>query len=222
MTRTAALALACFVAAVAFAQQETPTPPEGWTSLFNGKDLTGWTPTGKKEVWGAEDGAIFVKGGGGGWLMTDKEYKNFELKLEYKPSFHANSGVALRTPMPGEQPKGKGWDPAYIGMEIQLIDDVNWKGLQPWQHTGSIYNVVPAAKVNPKPIGEWNTIYITAKGPKIKVVHNDEVLVDADLTDYVKEHSAKHPGILREGGHLGFQSHDNRTDFKNIYVKTLD
>ena len=49
-----------------------------------------------------------------------------------------------------------------------------------------------------------------------------EILVDADLVDYEKEHSARHPGILREGGHLGLQSHDNRTEFKNIFVKTLD
>ena len=42
------------------------------------------------------------------------------------------------------------------------------------------------------------------------------------LADYVKEHGAHHPGISRVGGHLGFQSHDNRTEFKNVFVKPLD
>ncbi|HEX3314073.1 MAG TPA: DUF1080 domain-containing protein, partial [Gemmataceae bacterium] len=194
MIRTFAVA-ALLIAFVPAHGQDSPTPPAGWIAIFNGKDLSGWTPTGNPKVWGVEKGVLYVAGGGGGWLMTDKEYKNFEIKLDYKPTKHANSGVALRSPLPKDMKKGQGWDPAYAGMEIQLIDDEGWPGmLEKWQHTGSIYNVVPAAKVNPRPIGEWNTIHITAKGPKIKIVHNDETLVDADLTDYVKEHSAKHPG----------------------------
>src|SRR5262249_17928846 len=131
----------------------------------------------------------------------------------YKMSKHSNSGVALRTPVQG--------DPAYVGMEIQLIDDLNWKGLQSWQHTGSIYNVVPAKKIANKDIGEWNTMKINAKGRRRRVENNGEVLVDADLDDYVKEHAKKHPGILRDKGHVGFQSHDNRVEFKNIYLKPL-
>jgi 3-keto-disaccharide hydrolase len=221
MTRFLAFAALLLAFVPAFGQ-DAPTPPEGWVAIFNGKDLTGWTPTGNPKVWGAENGVLHVAGGGGGWLMTDKEYKNFEIKLDYKPSKLANSGVALRSPLPKDMPKGKGWDPAYAGMEIQLIDDAHWPGLKDWQHTGSVYNVIPAAKVNPRPIGEWNAIHITAKGSKITVIHNGETLVDGDLADHVKEHSARHPGILREGGHLGLQSHDNRTEFKNIFVKTLD
>ena len=50
-----------------------------------------------------------------------------------------NSGVGIRSPLKG--------DPAYVGMEIQLIDDVNWGKLQPWQHTGSIYDVQQTAKI---------------------------------------------------------------------------
>jgi hypothetical protein len=136
-------------------------PPPGFESLFNGKDLTGWKSTGKKEVWGVENGAIYVSGGGGGWLMTDKEYGDFELRVQYKMSKVSNSGVAIRSPLTG--------DPAYAGMEIQLIDDVNWKGLQSWQHTGSIYNVVPAKTVNSKPFGVWNRMRIVAMGPRVKI-----------------------------------------------------
>ncbi len=73
-------------------------PPEGFESLFNGKDLTGWKATGKMEVWGAENGVIYVSGGGGGWLLTEKEYGDFVLLVQYKMSKHSNSGVALRAP----------------------------------------------------------------------------------------------------------------------------
>ncbi|MCE9532980.1 MAG: DUF1080 domain-containing protein, partial [Planctomycetes bacterium] len=109
------------------ARAEDAKPPEGFVALFNGTDLTGWNATAKKEVWGAEKGVIFCQGGGGGWLMTEKEYGDFELRLEYKLPKMGNSGVGLRSPLKG--------DPAYVGMEIQLIDDENWKGLQTWQHT---------------------------------------------------------------------------------------
>src|SRR4051794_34828724 len=113
MTRPAlTLSILLFVTTLARAQA-----PEGFTPLFNGKDLAGWKATGKADVWGAEDGVLYVAGGGGGWLLTEKEYKDFELRLEYKMPKMGNSGVGLRTPAP--EPGKKGWDPAYVGMEIQ-------------------------------------------------------------------------------------------------------
>ena len=190
-------------------------PPKGFESLFNGKDLTGWKSTGNMEKWGAENGVIFCQGGGGGWLMTEKEYGDFELRVEYKMPKGGNSGVGLRSPLKG--------DPAYVGMEIQLIDDEGWPGgLQKWQNTGAIYNVVPPKTIKNKPIGEWNDIKITAKGRKVTVVNNGETLVDADLDDYVKEHGKRHPGITREKGHIGLQSYNLRVEFRNIFLKPLD
>lgn len=218
--RRTALALAMTAALVA--NPVRAQAPTGFEPLFNGKDLTGWKSTGNAKVWGTENGVLYVAGGGGGWLLTEKEYKNFELRLEYKMPKQGNSGVSLRSPLPGQQPKGYGWDPAYIGMEVQILDDANWKGLQVWQHTGSIYNVVPAKKVNSKAFGEWNAMRIVADGPKILIEHNGDSLVDANLKDYEKEHAKRHPGILRESGHLGFQSYNFRVEFRNIYVKTLD
>jgi Domain of Unknown Function (DUF1080) len=191
-------------------------PPEGFESLFNGKDLSGWKSTGKMEVWGAENGVIFCQGGGGGWLMTEKEYGDFELRVEYKMPKGGNSGVGIRSPLKG--------DPAYVGMEIQLIDDEGWPGgLQKWQNTGAIYNVVPPKKINNKAIGEWNSMRIIAKGRNITVINNRETLVDANLDEYVKEHGKKHPGILESNtkGHVGFQSYNKRVEFRNIYLKAL-
>jgi hypothetical protein len=192
--------------------EEKPVP-EGFTSLFNGKDLTGWKVMGgKMEVWGAQDGILYVDGKGGGWLMTEKEYGDFELRLEFKVPKKGNSGVALRAPLMG--------DPAYQGMEIQILDDANYQGLRPAQHTGSIYDVVPPSKDVTKPFGEWNTYKITAKGRQITVELNGTTIVDANLDDH-KAAFEKHPGLKREKGHLGLQSHDGRVEFRNIYVKPL-
>jgi len=118
----------------------------------------------------------------------------------------------LRSPMRG--------DPAYVGMEIQLLDDANWANLRPTQFTGSIYDVVPPSKHVTKPFGEWNQIRIVAKGRNVMVELNGTKIVDANLDDY-KQRSDRHPGLLRDKGHLGLQSHDGRVEFRNIFVKPL-
>src|SRR6266404_691093 len=76
--------------------------PDGFANLFNGKSLAGWwVPATAKPVWGAdaEKGVVFCQGGGGGWLLSEREYGDYELQLEYKMSKGANSGVALRSPL---------------------------------------------------------------------------------------------------------------------------
>ncbi len=207
------LALLLCAAPAARPGGDNPTPP-GFTALFNGKDLTGWKATGNMKIWGAEKGVLYVSGSGGGWLMTEKEYGDFELRLEYKMPKGGNSGVGIRSPLKG--------DPAYVGMEIQLIDDEGWPGkLASWQHTGSIYNVVPASKIANRPVGEWNRMRIVAKGRRVLVEQNGEKLVDANLDDYVKEHGKRHPGILRESGHVGLQSYNVRVEFRNLFLKPL-
>jgi hypothetical protein len=201
--------------AVIAARGEEVKPPEGFTALFNGTDLKGWKVNegGKMEVWGAENGVLYVSGGGGGWLMTEVEYSNFEMRLEFKMPKMGNSGVGLRSPMKG--------DPAYVGMEIQLLDDPNWSGLRPAQHTGSIYDVVPAAKFVNKPFGEWNTMRIVCNNRTVKVEINDTELVNANLDDY-KDHYQKHPGLTAKTGHIGLQSYNYRVEFRNLFIKKLD
>src|SRR5262249_12071428 len=108
------LALAAAAWALPAARAGGQGRPEGFQPLFNGKDLSGWTANegGKIDRWGVEDGILFTTGkAGGGWLMTEKEYGDFELLLEYRVPDAGNSGVALRSPLKG--------DPAYVGMEIQ-------------------------------------------------------------------------------------------------------
>jgi hypothetical protein len=128
--------------------------------------------------------------------------------------------VAVRAPLQG--------DPAYAGMEIQLIDDANWKGLRPVQYTGAIYDVVAPTKQVSKPSGEWNQMRIVAQGRRLTVELNGTTIVDANLDDYkdrAKDDPAKklrgHPGLLRTQGHLGFQSYNHRVDFRNLRIKEL-
>src|SRR3954469_12874110 len=173
MNRLIRVGLLAVVGLVGAAGAADP-PPEGFTSLFNGTDLTGWKPTGKADVWAAEGGHIVCKGGGGGWLLTEKEFADFEFRCEYRwDKKGGNSGVALRTPTKG--------DPAYVGMEIQLIDDENWakvnkSELADYQHTGSIYDVQPAKARANKAIGEWNEVRIVCQGRQVRIELNGKEL----------------------------------------------
>jgi hypothetical protein len=198
---------------------QTKAVPEGFESLFNGKDLTGWKVNegGKMEAWGVDKGLLYVEGGGGGWLMTEKEFADFEVRLEFKLPEKGNSGVALRSTMKG--------NPAFeAGMEIQLLDDEwhrkNLADLKVSQLTGSVYGIQGPSKDALKPIGEWNTIRIVAKGKKITIEVNGIKTVDVDLDNY-KNKNKEHPGMLHEKGHLGLQSHDGRVEFRNLFVKSL-
>jgi hypothetical protein len=216
MIRLVALA-GLLVIALPLPAAEEKGPPDGFTALFNGKDLKGWKiHEGNLKVWGAEDGLLFVSGDGGGWLFTEKEYTNFELRLEYKVPVNGNSGVALRAPTKG--------DPAYQGMEIQILDDRGpaYKTIGPAQFTGSIYGVVPPSKQVTKPAGEWNKMRIIAKGRQVSVEINGTIIVDANLDDYKEKHAKAHPGLLRDKGHLGLQSHGGRVEFRGLFVKELE
>src|SRR6266480_515872 len=88
----------------------------GFVSLFDGKSLNGWKLVGKTgDGYGVKDGVIYCARGGGGNLLSDKEYADFILRLEFKLESGSNNGVGLRAPLEGE--------PTFQGMEIQILDD---------------------------------------------------------------------------------------------------
>ena len=203
----------------------TPTPvpapvaeadSEGFTPLFNGKDLTGWIGDSKGYV--VEDGKMLCKPGGN--IYTEKQYDNFIFRFEFKLTPGANNGLGIRTPSKGNA--------AYAGMELQILDNTAQKyaKLQPFQYHGSIYGVVPAKRGHLKPVGEWNNQEVIADGPKIKVILNDTVIVDADLSKLEqtdKMHNLKkHPGLQNKSGHIGFLGHGSVVEFRGMRIKKLD
>src|SRR5258706_7233978 len=194
----------------------TARSESGFTSLFDGRTLKGWTLVAKNGTgYGATNGVMFCERGGGGNLFTEREYSDFVLRLDYKLEDGSNNGVGIRAPLEG--------DTAYSGMEIQILDDKAPKhaNIKPWQFNGSVYNIVPAKNGTPK-IGEWNTYEITAQGRRIKVVLNGKAIVDTDLNDVRDpEVLQKHPGMFRERGHIGFLGHNDYVEFRNIRIKEL-
>lgn len=190
----------------------------GFTTLFDGKSLTGWTLIkGRGPGYVIKDGTLVCPLDGGGNLYTAKEYANFVFRFEFKTEPGGNNGVGIRAPLEG--------DAAYQGMEIQILDDGHekYKGkIKSEQHHGSVYDVIPARTGFLKPAGEWNTEEIMVNGSKIRVTLNDVIILDADLST-VKEEAVlkKHPGLQRKAGHIGFLGHGSLVEFRNIRIKEL-
>jgi hypothetical protein len=184
----------------------------GFVALFNGKDLSGWV--GNTTGYKVSDGVMTWTAGGN--IYTEKEFSDFDVKLEFKLPPGGNNGLGIRAPLKG--------DAAYAGMEIQILDDTSPKyaTIRPAQHHGSIYDVVPAKQGFLKKTGEWNQEEITANGRRIKVVLNGTTIVDADLDSITDpEVLKKHVGLAHKSGHVGFLGHNTRVEFRNIRIKEL-
>ena len=195
-------------------QADEPALEEGFVSLFNGKDLTGWV--GATDGYKVEDGVLYCDPKKGGKLMTAKEYDNFILRFDFLLYTNSNNGLGIRAPLQG--------DAAYNAMELQILDDSGsqYTKLQPYQYHGSIYGVVPAKRGFQKKVGQWNVQEVRAIGSKITVLLNGEVIVDADLAT-IKETMDKkaHPGLHNPKGHIGWLGHGTRVDWRNIRIKEV-
>ncbi len=191
---------------------------KGFVRLFNGRDMTGWT--GDTKGYSAKDGKIVLDPElSSGNLYTVGEYGDFILRFEFRLTPGANNGLAIRTPLSG--------NPAYEAMELQILDNTapKYKELKPYQFHGSIYGVVPAKRGYLKPIGEWNSQKVIAKGRRIKVILNGVTIVDADIEEASTPKTMDgrdHPGLKRDKGHIGFCGHGDYLEFRNLRIKSLD
>jgi hypothetical protein len=229
LLQTAILALSLFPAVAAGVPQQAE---QGFTSLFNGKDLTGWVYGRRGDAenragrgYQVENGILFSTKEDGGNLFTEKEYADFAFRFEFRLTENANNGIGIRAPLEG--------DAAYAGIEIQVLDDSGsqYTKLQPAQYHGSVYHMFPARRGFQKPVGEWNSEEIVAKGRQITVILNGTTIVDANLDDVKDEALLKRHrdlsrpegsrGIANTRGHIGLLGHGTRVEFRNLRIKEL-
>ncbi|HLH97948.1 MAG TPA: DUF1080 domain-containing protein [Xanthobacteraceae bacterium] len=135
----------------------------GWIALFDGKNLDNWKQIGNAN-WRLEDGAV-VADKGDGFLVSKKDYADFQLRAEFWVDADANSGIFIRCTNP-EKMGGASY-------EVNIWDTRP----DPSYGTGAIVNL---AKVNPMPraAGKWNLYEIIAKGPTFTVTLNGQKTVD--------------------------------------------
>ena len=198
----------------------------GWRLLFDGRTSAGWHVFGAGPVvgWDIADGAMIALGQGGGHdIVTDDEFDNFELAIDWKVSPRANSGIFFNV-------VEKGYDVIYAtGPEYQLIDDEGWPTkLEDWQRTGSNYAMHPPLARAAKPVGEWNQTRIIVDRGHVQHWLNGAKTADYQL--WTPEWEALRaagkwkdfPAYGRaKKGRLGLQDHGNKVWFRNINVRTI-
>jgi hypothetical protein len=190
---------------------------EGFETLFNSQDLSGWT--GAVDNYEVVDGAIQCKAGKGGNLLTNDQYDNFVVRLEFKLPPGGNNGLAIRAPLSQDEL-------AYSGMELQVLDDTDpqYTELEKYQAHGSLYGLAPAARGYLRPDGEWNSEEVVVDGDRVTVRLNGFEILNANL-DEVRQKpldGKKHPGAFRSEGHFGFCGHSDPVAFRNIRIKRLE
>jgi hypothetical protein len=188
---------------------------DGLAAAFNGRDLTGWksfdTPP---DTFVVENGLLVATGKAKGWLLTDAEYTDFELRLDYRLQPAANGGIAVHA-----LPQAV----ASYGMEIQLIDDDHYQAtipgsFRPEMRTGAIFDVQAPSVLNNNKVGEWNSIRLLVEGRHVLVEINDLRVVDRELDS---KDVARHPELARRAGRIGLQSLEGRVEFRNLLLKRL-
>ena len=175
--------------------KELPAQEQPWVSLFNGKDYAGWTPLGHAQ-WEINDGVI--KAIRHGYLLTEKEYQDFELFTYIRTSRYANGGIFFRW---------KSHDPlSERGYEAQIYNMV-----EATNPTGSIYAFV-RAEVMTSQDEEWFPMQIFADGPRCVIRVNGETAAVAEKLELVRP------------GRIALQMHqkDATIEWKGIRIKALD
>lgn len=215
----------CIAAAVIClgAAAELSEAPEGFTALFNGKDLEGWKglvgdPESRAKMseealakaqakadesmrahWKAEDGVLAFDGKGKS-ICTKKDYAGFEMLVDWKIEEHGDSGIYVRG-----SPQVQIWDPADYP-----------------EGSGGLYNnqknpSKPLACAD-KPIGEWNTFRIKMVGERVTVHLNGVLVVD----DTVLENYWDRKKPIYPTGQIELQNHGSFLWFRNIFIREIE
>jgi len=201
---TGAGAAAAMMAAPA-AQAATES---GFTSLFDGKTLAGWSiREGPESAFYVKEGDIVVHESAGfpTWLRSARQYENFDFRGEFFIKGWMNSGIYFHAPEHGRN--------TWCGMKLNIFQDVDEKPAL--ESMGSIFPLVPPRKVNVKNKGEWNSFRILMDWPRLQVWTNDEMIHDLDVSAVPE---LRHR--LRRG-YLGFESLSYANRFRNLRVKEL-
>ena len=213
--------LGCVLVAAAL---QSPAPEPGWTSLFNGRDFTGWKIS-RPESFRIEDGAIVANGAAGhayyDGAFRNHTFRNFELKVEVMARANSNGGVYVLTEYQekGGNVRASGDFPSK-GFEIQVNNSYSRDPVK----TGSLYHVQDVTEA-PAKDDEWFTMHIIVKGDSINVRVNDKQLVDwTQPADWNGGREGSGRVMSTGGGTIALQAHDPNSTvyYKNIRIKPLD
>jgi hypothetical protein len=203
---------------------------EGWKLLFDGKTTQGWrnyNSDGIGAAWKVADGTLYLDtsaGAKGGDLITDGQYENFELTLEWKISNCGNSGVMFNVM------EDKKYHSVWLtGPEMQILDNSCHPDAKIHKHrAGDLYDLIACSTETVNPAGEWNTARLVSRNGSYEFWLNGTRVVQFTM------HTPEWKAMVRESkfrdmpdfgtstkGHLSLQDHGDKVWFKNIKIKLL-
>lgn len=228
------------LSACAAPQDNTLTRKEkadGWQLLWDGTSTQGWRsiwgPEFPAKGWSIHDGILTVEAGNGGEssnggdIITIKQYRNFELYVDFKITDGANSGIKYFVQTDLNTGAGSA-----IGCEYQILDDLRHPdaklGKNGNRTLGSLYDLIPAPTDKPYQTGVFNTAYILVRDTHVEHWLNGVKLLEYErnnpqweaLVDQSKYVVWENFGNF-ETGHILLQDHGNEVHFKNIKIKEL-
>ena len=225
-------ACGCLVLSTSSAGQARPESTE-WIELFNGENLDGWRTYGEaapRPAWVVEDGVIMLDvddsttSTTGGDLITEEQFGNFELELEWKIAAGGNSGIFFSVrEIPGHTV-------AYLsGVEMQVLDNSGHvDGERPETSAGSCYALYAPEQDLTRPVGEYNKVRIVVRDGRVEHWLNGSKVVEYDINspDWADRVAAskfadwEHFGRYRTG-HIALQDHTDPVWYRNIRIRRL-
>lgn len=188
--------------------------------IFNGHNLQGWVVEGwrgypreheEDPVWVVEEGMLVCRGRRWGFLRYARKLSDFVVRLEYRMSDDCNSGLGIR----GSRFRGNNWltAPSWSGYEMQILDDA---GEPPTAYSsGALYRYVAPRANATRSAGQWNTIELECRGPRIRIVLNNQLIHDFD------QRSLESTRNKPLEGYFSLQDHGHRIEFRNLRLLEL-
>jgi len=204
----------------------------GWVKLFDGKTTQGWHTYGKNTAgaaWKVEDGALRFDPKADksekGDIVTDKEYGNYHLKLEWKVAPKANSGIMLFV---HEDPT-KYRQTYSTGLEMQVLDNEGHPDGKITKHrAGDLYDLIQSSSEPVKPVGQWNKVEVVSNNGKLDFTLNGVKIVSTTMWDEnwknmiagSKFATWENFGTFKSGK-IALQDHGDEVWYRNISIKEL-
>lgn len=198
---------------------------EGWRILFDGGSVDAWRGYRKPAMpggWQVVGGSLVLVTAGAGDIITRDQFRNFDLRLEWKISEGGNSGIFYRATEEGNYI----WQTA---TEMQVLDDARHSdGRSELTSAGSNFALYPVRRGISKPAGEWNTVRLLVNGTHVEHWLNGVKVVEYELwsPDWeARVRASKFASMPLYGrapqGHIGLQDHGDRVEFRDIRIRVL-
>ncbi len=196
----------------------------GWKLLFDGQTTANWRGFRKDAcppAWQVVDNCLVLTGSAGD-LITEEEYENFELKLDWRISAGGNSGIFFHV--------SEDQNAVYLtGPEMQVLDNrAHYDGKNTSTSAGANYALHAATRDVTRPVGFFNEVHLVVNGPHVEHWLNGEKIVEYELwsEDWKQRVAASKFSKMPEygrprSGHIALQDHGDRVWYRNIKIRRL-